>query len=245
MSNRLNQDCLENHFTTIRGRGGFRDNPDSVAFGHTFRQVFVQQMLSVKSSASNCEEDMPEFLLRLQDTTTVVCAVQNSGFKQSTASVQYDEQQVLDLTCDEISDVSIEDNAVLYVGGYVCKRVIEDHDCETCRNAMLNSASDRLDSTVETFLQYQLYVHCSLSSLHRPAEAILAGLMVCRDVFASEFANVKFSSGVLQSLFDKCMFNMKRSTLLSAGTDCAKATVKKAVNLFLRILLFLRDWLVE
>jgi len=27
LTNRLNQDCLENHFAVIRGRGGFRDNP--------------------------------------------------------------------------------------------------------------------------------------------------------------------------------------------------------------------------
>jgi len=41
LTNRLNQDCLENHFATIRGRGGFRDSPTPDAFAATFRQVLV------------------------------------------------------------------------------------------------------------------------------------------------------------------------------------------------------------
>ena len=39
LTNRLNQNCLENHFATIRGRGGFRDSPTPDAFAATFRQV--------------------------------------------------------------------------------------------------------------------------------------------------------------------------------------------------------------
>jgi len=45
LSNRLNQDCLENHFGTIRGRGGFRDYPDPHSFAHSFRQVLVKHVV--------------------------------------------------------------------------------------------------------------------------------------------------------------------------------------------------------
>ena len=39
LTNRLNQDCLENLFSVIRGKGGQRDNPDPVQFRTAFRQV--------------------------------------------------------------------------------------------------------------------------------------------------------------------------------------------------------------
>ena len=66
LSNRLNQDCLENHFATIRDRGGFGDSPTPGAFAATFQQVLVQHLISPPKGA-NCADDMTEFLLRLQD----------------------------------------------------------------------------------------------------------------------------------------------------------------------------------
>ena len=38
-TNRLNQDCIENLFSVIRGKGGQRDNPDPSQFRAAFRQV--------------------------------------------------------------------------------------------------------------------------------------------------------------------------------------------------------------
>ena len=39
LTNRLNQDCLENVFSVIRGKGGQRDNPDPLQFRTASRQV--------------------------------------------------------------------------------------------------------------------------------------------------------------------------------------------------------------
>ena len=41
LTNRLNQDCVENVFSVIRGKGGQRDRPDPQQFRTAFRQVFV------------------------------------------------------------------------------------------------------------------------------------------------------------------------------------------------------------
>ena len=38
-TNRLNQDCIENLFSVIRGKGGHRDNPDPSHFRAAFREV--------------------------------------------------------------------------------------------------------------------------------------------------------------------------------------------------------------
>jgi DNA transposase THAP9 len=64
LTNRLNQDALENHFAVIRSRGGFRDNPNPMAFNATFKQVIVNHLLDVPKDA-NCKDDLSSFMLNL------------------------------------------------------------------------------------------------------------------------------------------------------------------------------------
>jgi hypothetical protein len=66
LTNRLNQDCAENLFSIIRGKGGKRDNPDAREFRAAYRQVVFDQMLQ-QSHGSNCNEDMDQILLSLMN----------------------------------------------------------------------------------------------------------------------------------------------------------------------------------
>ena len=59
---RLNQDCVENLFSIIRGKGGFRDNPDPQEFKDAFKYV-VADKLFVQSNYSNCKVDGDKILL--------------------------------------------------------------------------------------------------------------------------------------------------------------------------------------
>ena len=65
-TSRLNQDCIENLFSLIRGWGGFRDNSDPVQFKAAFKQVLVQNFL-VPPSTGNCEADLDSFILDFDD----------------------------------------------------------------------------------------------------------------------------------------------------------------------------------
>ena len=64
LTNRLNQDCAENLFSIIRGKGGHRDNPDAREFRAAYRQVVFDQML-MQSVGSNCADDRDSILLSL------------------------------------------------------------------------------------------------------------------------------------------------------------------------------------
>ena len=57
LTSRLNQDCIENMFSIIRGKGGNRDNPDPQQFRAAFRQVAVDQLLK-SSDKGNCQDDL-------------------------------------------------------------------------------------------------------------------------------------------------------------------------------------------
>ena len=62
LTSRLNQDCIENLFSIIRGKGGHRDNPDPQQFKDAFKYV-VGDKLFVQSYKSNCKIDHDKILL--------------------------------------------------------------------------------------------------------------------------------------------------------------------------------------
>ncbi|KAK7503101.1 hypothetical protein BaRGS_00005727, partial [Batillaria attramentaria] len=69
LTNRLNQDCLENLFSCIRGKGGHLDNPNAAQFRLFLRQAMVDSLF-IHSAGSNCSEDNDKFLLNLTSVTS-------------------------------------------------------------------------------------------------------------------------------------------------------------------------------
>ena len=61
-TSRLYQDCTENLFSVIHGKGSFRDNPDAIQFKDAFKYV-VADKLFVQSGKSNCKVDNYEILM--------------------------------------------------------------------------------------------------------------------------------------------------------------------------------------
>ena len=116
---------MENHFSIVRGRGEFRDNPDPHTFSHTFRQVLGKHLLCAPQS-SNCTDDMTAFLLQLQDvdklssdkcvTRPVVSSVSASA---PLADLDMECVAVVDDLHTEDNDMAMEQSALLYVAGYV------------------------------------------------------------------------------------------------------------------------------
>ena len=66
LTNRLNQDYVENLFSIIRAQGAQRDNPDAGQFRAAFRQVMVD-MVMIPSKGGNCEEDVDKFICTLEN----------------------------------------------------------------------------------------------------------------------------------------------------------------------------------
>ena len=64
VTGRHNQDALENLFSTIRGKGRYRINPDATQFRSAFRQVLVDSLMP-KRDGANGKDDLDSFLLSL------------------------------------------------------------------------------------------------------------------------------------------------------------------------------------
>ncbi|XP_023233745.1 uncharacterized protein LOC111633412 [Centruroides sculpturatus] len=66
LTRRLTQDCIENIFSIIRGKGGNNVNPDATKFRSALKSVMVNQLFTA-SDDSNCEIDAATFLLTHSD----------------------------------------------------------------------------------------------------------------------------------------------------------------------------------
>ncbi len=80
LTNRLNQDCVENLFSIICGRGCFSDNPDCQQFRAALKFV-VADKLFVQSDGTNCKVDDDQILL---DIASVSMARSEKGTKSDT-----------------------------------------------------------------------------------------------------------------------------------------------------------------
>ena len=65
LTNRLNQDCIENLFSLIRAKGAQRDNPDAGQFRAALQQVMVDNVM-VPSKSANCEAAVDSFTCSLK-----------------------------------------------------------------------------------------------------------------------------------------------------------------------------------
>ena len=231
LSNRLNQDCLENHFATIRGRGGFRDSPTPDAFAATFRQVLVHHLIS-PPKGSNCADDMTDFLLRLED----VNRQQTMSTSDSTSTCVILPISQVELSVTESDITELEVSSLTYVTGYVCKTVLQNHDCKLCTSMLLFECQNKKDLPV--FFQFKLYDNCTASSLFSPSQFILDVVQKCQTVFSDTFEQYKHRRGVLGRLFDFCSAEIRKIKAVTELSECGTETVDKVIALFLRVLLY-------
>ena len=128
LTNRLNQDCAENLFGIIHGKGGFRDDPDAVQFKDAF-QYIVADKLFVQSGKSNCKVDNDKILL---DISNVAMA---KYVKPAATNVE--KLPITDVVLMITPPMSISTkNVAAYLSGYLLQKIPIDN-CEEYTEQML------------------------------------------------------------------------------------------------------------
>ncbi|GFR82706.1 transposable element P transposase-like Protein [Elysia marginata] len=132
LTDRLNQDCLENLFAVIRSKGGNRFNPEAYEFKAALRQCMVDSVMT-SSERQNCKEDLDSFLFSLE----------NLASKGSNAAIRNRLQQnvprnlhMLMMPTAVISLSSVESNIVVYIAGYVASK-LSSKVCTGCKELLI------------------------------------------------------------------------------------------------------------
>ena len=91
-----------------------------------------------------------------------------------------------------IFDLLPQQNALFYVGGYVCKKYLAKHICKECTSSLTCSELSDLSDSSTTFLQQKSYnsVSSGKSGLAIPSSALVLFLKKCEDVFVSHFMGI-------------------------------------------------------
>ena len=130
-----------------------------------------------------------------------------------------------------------QQNALFYVGGYVCKKYLAKHICKECTPPLTCSELSVLSDSSTTFLQQKSYnsVSSGKSGLAIPSSALVLFLKKCEDVFVFHFMGIMYMSKVWQRLVSIILAGADR-TFLPAGECRDNFTV--AVNLYVKMRVF-------
>ncbi|KAL3182393.1 hypothetical protein MRX96_034667 [Rhipicephalus microplus] len=140
LTHKLSQDHAENFFGSVRGRGGYNNNPTAAQFMAAYKRLLVQTEVT-SSSSGNCTKDMVSIL----NATTVVAQVDATSaltdMRRSSILEPHDDH---DYTHPEnLSAVVVA--VVPYIAGFVVRQVCKT-TCEECIAALY---SDELVPLVE------------------------------------------------------------------------------------------------
>ncbi|CAM4574539.1 unnamed protein product [Leuciscus chuanchicus] len=193
LTNRLNQDCLENAYSSIRARGGNRDNPDSVQFECEYRAVATGLMFS-NSEKTNCEQDLDMFLLQF-----------SAYASQESPLVNVDPESIME---EHGYSFDHDGNVLVYIAGYIADKVLGKFtDPEgPCKECTLLSTNVPTDSRY-TFLKDKQYTDLVLGEkgLKVPSTALVDLLTALESNFRKHISSVIHSVGLGKKLFTSSM----------------------------------------
>ena len=139
----------------IRGKGGNRDNPDSVQFRTSLRQVMVDSVL-LTNPKQNCKDDVDNLLFTFRASSNVCETV----FTQPAAENE-DLQTALSNLCIVLPESGlslVEGNIVTYISGFICKR-IQTKLCKPCQENIIGTIQP--DNKQHSFLSAKNYVNAT------------------------------------------------------------------------------------
>ncbi|KAL3199572.1 hypothetical protein MRX96_001334 [Rhipicephalus microplus] len=141
LTHKLSQDHAENFFGSVRGRGGYNNNPTAAQFMAAYKRLLVQTEVT-SSSSGNCTKDMVSIL----NATTVVAQVDATSaltdMRRSSILEPHDDHYYTHP--ENLSAVVVA--VVSYIAGFVVRQVCKTTTCEECIAALY---SDELVPLVE------------------------------------------------------------------------------------------------
>lgn len=144
MTNRLNQDILENLFSIFRQNGGYNKNPTARTIRTSIRSNSIFSLCT--SKGTNCEATMGDENPVIFDPVRP----QNNCNSNSSALSSYSDSECISnlsfssMSSDEDSinstniknDVTLEDCSVTYFAGYLGYKCIKKFNCDHCQNEL-------------------------------------------------------------------------------------------------------------
>lgn len=141
LTNRLNQDVLENLFSIFRQHGGYNKNPTVRTIRTSIRSNCIFSLYA--SKGANCEaiQEVEESIILPEDVTQI-----DKCNSKSDSDTEFDSNLFISSSKNSIESpnqnkvgFTLEDCSVTYFAGYLGYRVIKKIGCNQCKNELLLS----------------------------------------------------------------------------------------------------------
>ena len=233
LTRRLSQDCLENLFSVIRGKGGFRDNPGPKHFRDTLKQTMVSSLLNLSQpDGANCQMDTARYIFDMGSMSD--SKRRSNGQVSSTADANSSQ-------CDfalSVNDLP-QENILYYVAGVCVKKILKHHgECECVKALRVMNAS--LQSTNQIFTGCKAYSKFGdvFGALVVPSDNIVNLLRQCDAIFVSSFPQVMHMDRICDR-FDNLIYGSVNIDWFTTGRGerCVKV-LKVVVRSFIRLRIY-------
>ena len=241
LASRLNQDCLENLFSIIRGKGGNRDNPSVTEFRVALHQTMVDMLFQTTNNSNNknCEDDLDHFLFSLslptcKPTNTTPITTQEL-IVQGEKGIGEIERLYMYLGAPPENKIDQElnlqnENVIGYISGFIVKK-LKDRLCHIC---YVNISGNNEDTNLAnlTFLKNKLYSEDCTVGLQVPSQNLIGMCLVL------EAAYNKFSKQLFQSIdLKRTLFWKLKNSFEQESFFCDNSceTLDKIINIFINI----------
>ena len=226
LTSRLNQDCLENLFSSIRGKGGHRDNPDIVQFQSALKQIMVDLVL-VSNEGKNCEDDVDSFLFNLNNDNVSV-----SAFQPSSQISSCDPEDIL-IEVESLPQQLFvqEENVLAYIAGYILHRLSPSLSCLQCAS---NLVSYDRDGPQYLFINNKQYGECS-QGLKYPSESLISICQCCESIYNRDCEKQLHTCKIKQNLVRNMLQAALQLTESGNIPPCQCNTLTRVIKLYTNI----------
>ena len=217
LTDKLNQDCLENLFSRIRGNAGHVDNPSAQQLRTILRQVMVDQIF-IHSEGSNCAEDAGKFLLNLKALQTAGKQLIPPPYQEATCQPgpSHDTSLHSDATFLSPMNDLAEKNVLTYISGFIARKMLPNL-CGSCTEKMTGLYTG---SNNEIFLLRKEYHDTEEGGLTVPGADLVHAVETLETVYKKNIGGVLHANTVksrLTSLLERELMQQR----LSAPQKCA------------------------
>jgi hypothetical protein len=242
LTGRINQDCLENFFSQVRGKGGHRFNPSAREFGFAYRALAANMLLKPIASA-NCKEDQDDLLVTLN---TLGSQSQKGAKRKLSADKSTDGEKAPKLAKVETVDVidindfelpSTQQNVIAYVAGYLLRKIDLKTKCSDCFDLL--TVRDSLVSESKLFCHYKVYKHGRNSdnaygSLNAPSECLEKFIQRSESLFQKNIQKMLTKAGVLATMLQTVLKHVSLHMLHLCSRHSDGEFAREILTLYLR-----------
>lgn len=189
---KINQDCVENFFGSIRQQGGNSVNPTPIQFVRAFKKLLSTKFLQ-HSEGQNCAQDSDQMLNIMK----------KSYLKSNTNISPSVPRKILDIPSHDYYSMDLpEQNAFTYVCGYLIKKCLENHSCNACITYVNESKAVLNDTTLYcSFRAYSSEENNLYANLYVPNNTFCSYIHQLEELFVKNFENNCFKKNIGNYLF--------------------------------------------